>query len=59
MINNMSEWIYKTGDIITKAVYEYGDKTKTWESHYSSTKTLQFRGSYYMGKPKRKTCVLL
>lgn len=47
-------WIYKTGDIITKAVYEYGDKTKTWESHYSSNGKLQYKGSYYMGQPKGK-----
>ena len=48
------EWIITSGDIITKGVYEYGDRAKTWESHYISNGKLQFKGSYFTGKPRGK-----
>lgn len=48
------EWLYKTGDITTNAVYDYGDKTKTWESYFTINGKLQFKGLYYMGQPKGK-----
>lgn len=47
------KWVITSGDIITTGVYEYGGKTKMWESKYISGK-LQFKGNYFNGKPQGK-----
>lgn len=47
-------WTYSIGDITTTGAYEYGDKTREWKTYYTATNTLQFKGSYYMGKPHGK-----
>jgi len=44
------KWIISSGDIIISGFYEYGEKTKTWESFYISGNK-QFKGKYFNGKP--------